>query len=503
MSGAAPPADGSAVDPAPNKFLALRERFTLLTSDKYADERAFLPAALEIIETPASPVGRATALTIVAAAFIAIAWACLSKVDIIVTSQGRIEPLGDSKTVQPLQAGMIKSILVNDNDEVSAGEPLILLDPTDAQADATQASYSLLQARLDRSRLEGLRAAIQNGALPCLINPPAAASSDQLAATQSAMQAQYAGQVAKLASLDQQIAQQQEKNGEALASLSEDKASVGYAQQLANVRDQAMTLGVGDKLDWITANQQLSQQQHQAAVLNMQAVEAIAAAQSLVAQRAQAVADYQTSILQDLVKADQQIDQSQQELAKAQNALTQMILRAPITGTVQELAVHTVGGVVSPAQALLVVVPDNPKLNAEVRIENQDVGFIHVGQTVQLKISAFDFTRYGTIPGVITGLTRDTEGAMPIDTPSPGEVNPTPQANNSNSNALAPAQDARAGSYVAEIALQKTSLVTEQGLTPLLPGMQLTADIKTGRRSVMSYLFSPFAHQIEDAAHER
>jgi hemolysin D len=455
------------------------------------DELSFLPAALEIIETPASPAGRATSLTIVAAALFAIAWASIGKVDVVVMSQGRIEPVGNSKTVQPLQVGVVQAILVENNQQVTAGQPLILLDPTDARADATRVAYDLQQARLDQSRLAGLRAAMLSGKPPVLANPPTDVSRAQLEATQAAMQAQYAGQVAKLADLDQQIAGQREKNGEAVATMAQLQASLQYAQQMSAVRDKAMTLGVGSKIDWITASQQLSQQQHQVAVLNMQEVEATSAQQALVAQRAQAVADYETSVLGDLVKAGQQIDQDQQDLAKAQEQLRLTALTAPITGTVQQLAVHTVGGVVTPAQTLLVVVPNHPKLTAEVRIKNEDIGFVHVGQAVQVKIAAFDFTRYGTIPGTITGISHDVEGAMPVEAPNPAETNPVQQSAGQASNSPQAQQDAQAGSYIAEISLGRTTINTDQGVVPLNSGMQLTADIKTSRRTLMGYLLSP------------
>ena len=481
----------AAPEPRGGKSPVIRNKLLALRPSRGPDERAFLPAALEIIETPASPAGRATALTIVVAALFAIGWASIGKVDIVVTSQGRIEPIGNSKTVQPFQVGVVQSILVQDDQAVSEGQPLILLDPTDAKADAVQAAYDLLQAQLDQSRLGGLREAILSGKPPQLIAPPSDASAMQLAATQAAMQSQYAGQIAKLASLDEQIAGEQEKNGEAVATMAQLQATLGYAQQMAELRDKALAVGVGSRIDWITANQELSQQQHQVAVLKMQEVEATSAQESLVAQRAQTVADYETSVLGDLVKANQQIDQESQALAKAQNELQLTTLRAPIAGTVQELVVHTVGGIVTPAEALLVVVPKNPKLTAEVRIENQNIGFVHVGQHVQLKIAAFDFTRYGTIPGTITGISRDVEGAIPIDAPDPAATNPVQQSNSSSSGSISAQQNAQAGSYIAEIALARTSIATEQGIIPLNPGMQLTADIKTGRRRLISYLLSP------------
>ena len=152
---------------------------------------------------------------------------------------------------------------------------------------------------------------------------------------------------------------------------------------------------------------------------------------------------------------------------------------------------HSIGGVVTPAQTLLVVVPNDPKLIAKVRIPNRNSGFVHVGQTVQVKIAAYDFTRYGAIPGTVIGISQDVEGAMPIDTSSvPGT---TSSSNNGSAagNSSQAQQEALAGSYIAEVALNRTTIRTEHGIVQLHPGMELTADIKTGRRTVMSYLLSP------------
>jgi hemolysin D len=487
MSGAAEPvshAPGSLLEPKSPAPPAQRIR-------RRRDDLSFLPAALEIIETPASPAGRATALTIVGAAVFAIIWAAIGRVDIVVTSQGRIEPVGNSKIVQPLQAGVVQSILVQDNQEVTLGQPLILLNPTDARADQTRVGYDLLQAELDQSRLAALRDTILTGKPPQLLNPPRSATQAQLEAAQAAMQAQYAEQVAKLANLDHQIAGAREKYGEDAATMAQLQASLGYAGQMAAVRDKALAIGVGSKIDWITANQQLSQQESQISIIKMQQDEALSTQQALVAQRAQAMADYSTQVLSDLAKAQQQIDQDQQDLAKAQQEVQLATLRAPISGIVQELSVHTAGGVVTPAEQLLVVVPNDPKLTAEVRIENRDIGFVHVGQVVQLKIAAFDFTRYGTVPGTVTGISHDVEGAMPIQTPPASELNQGQGSNSQNMNLYSPQQDAQAGSYIANVALGHAMISTEQGVVPLSPGMELTADIKTGRRSVLSYLLSP------------
>ena len=133
---------------------------------------------------------------------------------------------------------------------------------------------------------------------------------------------------------------------------------------------------------------------------------ALASVAALRQQRAETQAEYATGVLNDLEQADQKIGESSQDLVKANQAVALTILRAPISGTVQQLVVHTVGGIVTPAQALLTIVPDDRQLMVEASIQNQDIGFVHVGQQAQVKIGAFDFTRFGAIKGTVVSISR-------------------------------------------------------------------------------------------------
>jgi hemolysin D len=190
---------------------------------------------------------------------------------------------------------------------------------------------------------------------------------------------------------------------------------------------------------------------------------------------------------------------------KAQQQVVLTTLVAPISGTVQQLAVHTLGGVVSPGQALLTIVPDNQQLMVEASVQNQDIGFVHVGQEAQVKIGAFDFTRFGMIKGRIVSISRDVVDEAPNQAPQndgyQAGADPDAKAQNAGQNAASQAQ--QEPGYVAHIALDRTSLVTDTGTADLQPGMAITADIQTGKRRVIGFLLAPFAHQVEEAGHER
>ncbi len=190
---------------------------------------------------------------------------------------------------------------------------------------------------------------------------------------------------------------------------------------------------------------------------------------------------------------------------KAQQQVVLTTLVAPISGTVQQLAVHTLGGVVSPGQALLTIVPDNQQLMVEASVQNQDIGFVHVGQEAQVKIGAFDFTRFGMIKGTVVSISRDVVDEAPNQAPQNDgyQAGADPDAKPQNAGQNSVSQTQQEPGYVAHIALDRLSLVTDTGTAELQPGMAITADIQTGKRRVIGFLLAPFAHQVEEAGHER
>lgn len=496
--------DDRPVSPARSENLA-KAAGTAETSKRPAarrnrDEREFLPAALEIIDTPPSPVGRAIGLTIMAVAVIAVLWATFSNVDIIATTTGRVIPQGKTKVVQPLDTGIVSSIKVNDGDRVKAGDVLIELNTTQAMADRDRFQRDLLQARLNLARLQGLAAALGgdmavSGRLG-LIDPPADASPADIALAEAAMRAEAANQAAKLSDLDQQIIAKKAEAAEAQATADKLSASLPMVQSQEEIRRQLRDMQFGNKLAWYQANQALIEQQHDIGVLARRKESAEAAQAALLQQRAATVAEYQMNVLSDLDKTRGQVSELQAELAKAQQRLREGVLTAPIDGTVQQLAVHTIGGVVTPAEPLLVIVPEEGHLMIEATVQNRDVGFIHAGQVVRIKVETFNFTRYGLIDGVVMNVTRDAVAAGGSDKRS--------NRDKSQDNGQDVGADTDTGpGYIAHIALSRDWIMTEMGKVPLSPGMAVTAEIQTGQRRVIDYVLSPVVRHVSESLHER
>jgi hemolysin D len=455
-------------------------------------ELEFLPAALEIIETPPSPTGRAVMLTIVGLMIFAIGWATVGKVDIIVTSQGRIIPSGKVKEIQPFEIGVVKSIEVHDGQHVAEGDRLIELDATTNAAEREKVARDLMHARLDVARLRSLLDDGHGDLFAALHNADPA---DVMTAL-SQMQAQAQEQAAKRETLDHQLAQKQAELAGIKATIDKLQASMPMIQSRVDIRAGGLKTEFGNKIDYLAATQALSEQQHEMVVQNLKIGETTQAIEALRKQRMQTDEEFRKTALADLAKAEMQVAEQSQEAIKINQKTELQSLRAPVAGTVQQLAVHTIGGVVTPAQTLLVLVPDDAHLEIEADIPNSEVGFVHDGQPVEIKIETFSFTRYGLLHGSVMSISRDS-------TATTNEQSHQPSARERPSETDDKTTQSRQPSYVALVSLDRTWIDTEQGRRELGPGMAVTAEIKTGRRRVISYLLSPLTRYRQEAGRER
>jgi hemolysin D len=180
---------------------------------------------------------------------------------------------------------------------------------------------------------------------------------------------------------------------------------------------------------------------------------------------------------------------------KAERKAKLQILTAPIEGIVQQLAVHTIGGVVTPAQPLATVVPSDSELEIEAMVSNRDIGFVFAGQDAEIKVDAFNFTRYGLIHGRVLSVSRDAIARDRREEP--------PRAAPSGAQSSASEPNGQELAYAARIVLDRTQMEIEGGPVQLLSGMAVTAEIKTGSRRIISYLLSPLVRYRQEVLRER
>jgi hemolysin D len=457
------------------------------------EELAFLPAALEIVETPPSPTGRMIAATIMLLFCATLAWAAWGTIDIVAAATGKVVPSGRVKVVQPLETGVVRAIRVQDGQAVGAGDLLIELDPTVNAADRDHLRADLLAEQVNIARLN---AAIVAGDDPVAdFRPPADADAVLVATQRQLLINQVAEQRAKIAALARQQAQKEAEQATTLATIHKLETMIPAIQPRVDIRKTLMERELGSKLSYYETLQLLIEQQEDLAVQKSRVVEAEAAVGAIREARAQAIAEYRRTLSDDLAKSEQKRNGLAQDLIKAEQKTKLQELRAPVAGVVQQLAIHTVGGVVTPAQPLLVVVPNDSRLEIEAMVSNRDIGFVHAGQEAEIKVDTFNFTRYGLLNGRVVSVSQDA-----IVRDKPQDRSGDRQVGAENETSEPKGQEL---SYSARISLDRASMQIDERTVDLAPGMAVTVEIRTGSRRILDYLLSPLLRYRHDALHER
>ena len=457
------------------------------------NELAFLPAALEIVETPPSPIGRAIGATVISVFCLALIWATFGTVDIVATAPGKIVPSGRTKVIQPFETGVVRAIHVRDGQKVKAGDVLIELDPTMTDAERDHLKSDLLSSQMEVARL---RAAVSGESDPTeAFSPPEGASPSLIEMNRQLLISQAAENQGKLSALDRQIKQKEAERETIKAAIGKLEATIPVLSQKVEIRKYLYDKDLGSKIVWLTDHQELVGMQQEVLVQRSHLQEAEAAVAALVETRAQTAAEYRRTRFEELTKAQEKASGLAQDVIKAEQRTKLQALAAPVDGVVQQLSVHTIGGVVTPAQQLLVVVPLDSRLEIEAMVSNRDIGFVHEGQPAEIKIDTFSFTRYGLLHGEVISVSQD---AITRDKPQDKSAEKGQGTEVSSSE-----PKGQELSYAARISLDRTQMQVEDRLVNLSPGMAVTVEIKTGSRRIISYLLSPIIKYKQEMLRER
>jgi hemolysin D len=455
------------------------------------DELAFLPAALQIVETPPSPLGRAIGATLLAVFVLALAWASLGHVDIVATATGKIIPTGHSKVIQPFETGVVRAILVANGQSVKAGDPLIELDTTINEGETNHLKGDLQSAQLDIARL---RAALTDTDDPlAAFHPPEGADPALVAIQRQFLVSQVTEHRAKIAALDGQRAQKEAELGTIAATVDKLEAVIPTIEERVNIRKALNEYG--NRLQYFEVLQQLTESQQERLVQKSHLKEARAAIAAIIETRGQTAAEYRRTLFGDLTEAERKAAGLSADLSKAEERTKLQQLTAPVSGMVQQLAIYTVGGVVTPAQSLMVIVPSDSQLEIEAMVSNHDVGFVHAGDKVEIKVDTFDFTRYGLLHGEVLSISSDA-----IVRDSNSDKSNEKQAGSPTATSEPKGQEL---TYAALISVDRTQMQVEDKMVNLSPGMAVTAEIKTGSRRIISYLLSPLMKYKQESLRER
>ena len=463
-------------------------------------EHEFLPAALEIMEKPPSP-GVRWLLWLMCGLFVlALIWSVLGKVDVVAVASGKTVPGGNVKLVQPIEIGAVRAIHVRNGQFVRAGQLLIELDPTLASADRAQSAQALQSAQVIQARNDALLA--QLAGRPARFVAPAGTPANIVRTEQAYVRSAIAQFEAERATLAQQRAERTAELAGAQAAIAKLREAMPFLEQQLNARKELAEKGYFSKLKLLEYEQLRTEHLRDIDIQAANAARASAAIGTLDAQLRSLRENFGKTAVTDLAEANDKAGMAGEELRKAERRRQYQELRAPVDGVVQQIAVSTVGGVVQPAQPLMVIVPCSSAeasgqagcasgLSVEAFVQNKDIGFVRVGQRVAVKLEAFNFTDYGMIEGTVATISRDA-----IDQ----SEEPAGSTRDANGRPVQPGLV-----YAARIALNCGPEASARASLcgRVRPGMAVQAEIKTGRRRIIQYLLSPISQAMNEAGRER
>ena len=431
---------------------------------------SFLPSHLSILKTPPSYLAKSIAISISVGVFIAIIWSYFGKLDIQATTQGKLIVSGRTQLIQAFELSRLQQIHVADGQIVQKGDPLLSVKVLGVDQDILSLNYQhnfQLSERIIHH---------------ALLNDQLIESTPLF--TQLSVHEQNNASTSYQSIKNEYDSLINELNNEI------ELNRVNYQARASELKDvNVLIINVKKRLD---AHHSLNQKKliSQKEYLEQERELLIAKKEKTTKQSELSILNSQHHSLQEKLNRiktqkhqewDEKYKQAEfkrvsleQELIKSQERNQLEIIRAPVNGTVQQLATHTLGAVLQPAQQLMAIVPNNDVQLAEVKILNKDIGFIQEGQSAIVKIDAFPYTRYGTIEGKVLSISRDST------------------------------QDENLGLvFLGQIGLNKNELIVEGNQIELTPGLSIVAEIKTEKRRIIDYLLSPINEYTSNAMREK
>jgi hemolysin D len=482
---------------------ALVPRWLRLEPARHVRDRDFIPA-LESIETPRSPIQTSLMLVICALFAAAVFAACFGKTDIYAVAEGKVQSIGRSKIIQPMDPGRVSVVNVKNGARVRQGDLLIELDPTETAAQHQEYSR---QADGFRAEIARRKTAIEAARARSFNPVPTIAFESTI---DGALRSREAAVLdADLGELRTTLASLNAKIGESASQVNGLTATIVAQERLIetlkgrlNMRQDLEKDQWESKANVLDAEEILAREMASLAEHVGSLEQAKATIVELGNEKDAASAKFIADNRNAEALAAGKLDSVEQEVIKTSVKVTGTRLLTPVDGTVQELGVTTIGQVVASGQQLMTIVPDDAPIEVEALVSNEDIGFVKVGQSAVVKVRAFPFTIYGSVSGTVVGISHDA-----VDVQNQQEALPTADSAvtpiSASGSAAARIPQVRNLVFPITIALAEPSIVVDGRSASLKPGMSVTVEVKTGKRRIIDYLLSPLREIGAQAIHER
>ncbi len=430
-----------------------------------AHESEFLPSALALQTAPVSPAGRWVARILLALLLALLLWSVLGKMDIIVNASGKIIPSDHSKTIASVETARVNGLFVQEGQSVVAGDFLVELDTRMSDRERDKAIGDREAALLQVARSRALLSSIKAKRFVPMVGVEGV-SVERVADARHHLESQWLDFEAKLKHLEGAI--------------------VRYKRQLPLITERAN--------DYRVLAQEHDVSRHAWQEKEREQIELEGNLADAANQRRAHIAETSKNA-EDALNEGLRLAQSSGQDAERAAAHSDLLrLKAPVSGTVQQLTVHTVGGVVQSAQPIMVIVPSQHQVEVEAFIENRDVGFVREGQHVQIKIETFDYTKYGTVSGRVSRVSRD---AIALNTQTGSGA--SPQAHQEDTKKDSP----KGPVYAIKVVLDHSAMTIDGRQVALTPGMSVSIEIKTGSRRIIEYFLSPLMQHAHESFNQR
>lgn len=425
------------------------------------DKHEFKPLLVEIEDRPMNPLGRSLLWIIIAFITIGGLWLYLAKIDIVVSSRGQVIPRGEIKILQPIETGVISKLLVKEGDFVHKGEILLEIDPsvTETNLDSKVKNLELLELEIGR-----IIALIKNKSFIA----PAKYNDKELLSTQRLIyKITKQGYKQQKALIDQQILQIKQQ----IESAKIDKNRLEQHQKNIQIKEQELLKVIDiiakneyDKVrkEAIEYEEQIRMKEHDVVQLQEKLSE-LAQKKLLITQ------GYKDKLLAELTKKRKEATLLKVKVESIKFKKAKQAISSPVDGYVSKIMVHTIGGVVTPAEKLISIVPKDAPLIVKATVLNKDRGFIKKGMLSELKIDTFNFQKYGLIDAVVTHISNDA-----IEDKKLGAV------------------------YEIYLKPKKDFLIVKEKKVYLTSGMSVTAELKVGKRRVISFFVYPLIKYLNE-----
>ena len=431
----------------------------------------FLPSMTVTMQRPPSLHARFISVLIMLFVIITLLWLFFSKVDIVISAQGKVVPSGNIKVVQAVEQGVVKRILIKDGQFVKKGQSLIEMDTTNSDADEQQLLNKLQKAQLTVNRLKIELGQKETDEFGIKVDNPDLVRTEK--ALLRANQTQFKEQNKQLRfELDQARA----TLGAAQLEVGKLDTEINFNQKQFIQKTRQSKEGLIARTEVDMAEMTLKTSQGERAVQLKRVREAKGRYESATEKLQASLAEHQSDLYQQLTDSEYQLQEAMQEMVKAEQIKGHQTLKAPVDGFIQQLAVHTVGAVVTRADKLLVIIPEDATLEVEASVLNKDIGFVDTNQVVNVKVDAFEYTRYGMLKGELDWVASDAildEQKGPI--------------------------------YPSRIKLNffKLPRKVNDREALLQAGMSITADIVIGERRLIEYFSGPLLRYKDESLNER